>query len=483
MTQYFLILYCLFQGFIQKWDFPQGIDWGAGRLCLSDSDRDGNCEFVFTTYGGLFTINVWELHLPNTWTVDSFPYVNSPILWDADDFDRDGLIDLIFQASAGPPNLLVSIAESPDSFSYPIQEVWRDTVGFALVQPISTYDVDRDSFPEILYNNGNGQPHYFWIFEAIGDNQYDTVFTTNPDSLLNDEPSSTHAFGDFDTDGRNEFVMGGMSGTYWIYESPAHNVFEKVNEGLLPTANIRDCFMVPDADGNGKIEFVVKGYTPLDARIQAFIFEAIADNTYQIIKSFDLTGGDYYGGYSDASDVDGDSVPEIVLESAGYVYLIKSAGNDSFYVWDTLPGNASGSSIRVTSDIDQNGLNEIVISGNNETRIYEYVPEGISERSAGNIKRIAEMRISPNPFHKNLKIKINIPYTVLENHTKLELSLKIYSISGCLVKQWDDSILEKQNLIVWSGTDQKNRPLPSGIYYIYLEYNDRKCGEKVLLIR
>ena len=115
------------------------------------------------------------------------------------------------------------------------------------------------------------------------------------------------------------------------------------------------------------------------ARIHAFIFEATGDNTYEIIDTFDLFGGhnSYYGGYSDVGDVDGDGIPEIALEGCQNIYIIKAAGNDSFYVWEILPGNTGGSSVRVY-DIDGNGLSEVVISGNNQTRIYEY-EVGITE--------------------------------------------------------------------------------------------------------
>ncbi|MBE0433233.1 VCBS repeat-containing protein [candidate division WOR-3 bacterium] len=68
------------------------------------------------------------------------------------------------------------------------------------------------------------------------------------------------------------------------------------------------------------------------------------------------------------------------------VFIIKAAGNDSFYVWETLPGNDGGSSIAIY-DIDGNGLAEIVISGNNQTRIYEY-QVGIAETAGAVVQPI-----------------------------------------------------------------------------------------------
>jgi len=489
----------LFGDFMQKWYIPQGTNGPAGRILIGDADRDENYEFYIRTYGESQKIYVYELYLPDTWEVDSFSYLYSPLLWDTGDFDLDGLWDLAIQASATQsyPTMVISIAESPDSFSYPIQEVWRDTVGFPLVQPISAYDVDNDGYPEILDNNGNGQPHFFWIYEAIGNNQYDTVYTTNPDTTLLDGPVSTHAFGDFDNDGKIEFAMGGMSAgalgaTYWIYESPANNIYEQVTQGYVPTKNIKDCFSVSDADGDGKMEFVVKGFTPPDGRTHAFIFEATGDNTYEIIKSFNLAGGDYYGGYSEAGDVDGDSIPEIVLESASYVYIIKAAGNDSFYVWDTLPGHASGSCVRIF-DIDENGLAEIIISGNNETRIYEYDAGGMEEARSQKQEARYRLEVYPNPFREKTRISYCVGRSAKEVGQGFSLAnskpeglpyICIYDVSGRLVRQFDYPTIKQSDHIIWYGDDENGRVVAQGVYFIRIENLDTKeiLVQKVLKI-
>ena len=364
-----LMLPLLFGNFVLKWYIPRGIDWGAGKIITGDTDRDGNYEFIFSTYGGSYTIYLYELHLPDIWEIDSVSGLDQPLLWDTGDFDLDGFYDLVMQSSWGPPSVGIAVFESPDSFSYPKEEVWRDTVGFPLVTPICSYDIDQDALPEIVKIIGDTTD--FDIYESTGNNQYARIFRdTIPE---NHSPMSTVAFGDFDSDNQNEFVFGYSGGEYSIWECTGNNSYQEIIFQQLPTVNIKDCFSVPDADGDGKLEFVVKGFIVPTGRINAFIFEATGDNTYEIIKSFDLYGGhySYYGGYSDAGDVDGDGVAEIVLEGCENIHVIKAAGDDSFYVWQTLSGNWSGSSVRVY-DVDGNGLSEVIISGNNRTRIYEY---------------------------------------------------------------------------------------------------------------
>jgi len=462
----------LLSQFVQKWYLDKGTGGSHGRVLVCDSDHDSQIELIFG-YGEDLQerIELYELYPDNIFHLETAIDTMSSEAWAVGDFDDDGLYDVIIQGDFGLPTVGIQIYESPDSFSYPIQEVWRDTVGFAVVQPISAYDVDNDGYPEILDNNGNGQPHFFWIYEAIGNNQYDTVYATNPDTTLLDGPVSTHAFGDFDNDGKMEFAMGGMSAgalgaTYWVYESPANNTYEQIIQGYVNTKNIRDCFSVSDADGDGKMEFVVKGYW-VSGTIDAFIFEAIADNTYEIVKTFSFPGGDYYGGYSEAGDVDGDAIPEIVLESRQNIFIIKGAGNDSFYVWETLPGHASGSCVRIF-DIDNNGLSEIIISGDNETRIYEYDPGGIEEttpRFTPNAQCL--LHVFPNPF----KEKLNIRYQTTDNNN---VNLKIYDVSGRLVRSFNHLANSPISQITWDSKDENGRAVAQGVYFVGVEYLDTK---------
>jgi len=474
----------LVNGFNQKWYIPQGTSGPSGRILIGDTDRDGNLEFIFTTYGSWPAyIHFYELHLPDTWEVDSVLTPGGDLLWDSGDFDGDGLYDLALQFHIENPSLAdgIMIYESPDSFSYPTEQVWRDTVDIGTVQPICSYDIDKDGVPEIVQTGGEAIARYyidFSIYESIGDNSYTVkYYFESPES-----PTSTIAFGDFDNDSFNEFVIGTISGQYSIFESPGNDSFLPLFVNVqLPTANIKDCFAVPDADGDGKDEFVVKGFTFPDGRIQVFIFEAIGDNSYEIIDTLTFTGfsNSYYGGYSDVGDVDGDEKPEIALEGSYRVYVIKADSNNSFSVFDTLPGHGSGSSVAIY-DIDGNGLSEIVISGNNETRIYEYVEEGIKEVKNSNINlKNVKLTIHPNPFTDKAVIEFWASGVQGFNSQLLNSStpqLTIYDVSGRLVKNF---ILYPSSFIlpaklVWDGKDSEGKRVKSGIYFLRIENLDSK---------
>ncbi len=401
-----ILIFNLFNAFALKWYLPIGCASGAsGKVLVADTDRDGSYELYISDYqligNALGFVAICELHLPNTWQVDSFTNTGEQIAWDIGDFDCDGLWDLLHwgNVALGTPPTIFFVSESPDSYSYPINEVWRDTVGPpALDIGDEAFDIDQDGYPELVKNSA--EPYgQIGIYEYVSDNQYDLIFS---DTTSYGAPWSTHAFGDFDQDGHNEMVFAGADRTYWIYESPANNTYERLCFDTLPTVNVRDCFAAHDADRDGKWEFVIKGCWAY-GDIEAYLFEATSNNTYDTIKVFHFPGGDYYGGHSDAGDVDGDSVPEIVLEALMNVYIIKAAGNASFYVWETLPGNTAGMNIKIF-DLDNNGLNDIIMSSAQQTWIYEYSPEGVEEANKWEV-RSGKLEIFPNPFNRNLTIE------------------------------------------------------------------------------
>ena len=473
----FLLVVSLFGSFNLKWYLPKGVSWVNTRVLVVDTDHDGYWELMFTTYGVIPRfVYVYELQPPSVWAVDSIAQPGANVLWDGGDFDIDGLADLALQFhSENPLADGIMIVESPDSFSYPTQEMWRDTVGFAAVMPICSHDVDQDGLPEIFKVSG-----YYTdleIYECVGNNTYEhisTVVTSAPASS-----SSPIAFGDFDLDNQNDFTWGYLNGQYSVWECVGGNSYQEIVLQQLPTGNVVDCPTIPDADGDGRPEFLIKGYNPSTARIEAFILEATGDNTYAVIESFDLAGGSvyYWGGLSDAGDVDGDSIPEILIEGCQTVYIAKATGNDSFYIWETLPGWIDGSCVRVF-DLDGNGLSEVIISGYNRTRIYEYEPGGINEVGSEDIERIS-FEVFPNPFRDNT----DITYELLKTPPEQIVELTIFNVCGRLVRRFEGLRSSIRGQIRWDGCDTSGRELPSGIYILRFEVADYSTEEKVLLIR
>ncbi len=158
-------------------------------------------------------------------------------------------------------------------------------------------------------------------------------------------------------------------------------------------------------DLDGRMEFIVKGFTVPDYKFQVFIFEATGNNAYQIKKEFIFKGNGQ--SYSASGDIDGDSIPEALLMTRPWIRILKARGNDDFYVWDSIYVKYNGSI--AVYDIDGNGINDIIFSGKDTTWIYEW--DGVYVRE------------KPEVVLKNFKIRTFISRIDRRNY-------EVFNISG-----------------------------------------------------
>jgi parallel beta-helix repeat protein len=84
------------------------------------------------------------------------------------------------------------------------------------------------------------------------------------------------------------------------------------------------------------------------------------------------------------------------------------------------------------------------------------------------------LQINPNPFSK----LTNISFGNVQRAEDIEL--KIYNATGRLVKEFT-SLTNSQ--ISWNGTDDVNRRLPSGVYFLEFKTRDYTETKKLLLIK
>jgi hypothetical protein len=94
----------------------------------------------------------------------------------------------------------------------------------------------------------------------------------------------------------------------------------------------------------------------------------------------------------------------------------------------------------------------------------------------------------PNPFHHQTRIR----YSILDTRYRIQnLTLRIYDASGRMVKSFnpESSIKNLGSEVIWDGTDQSNRWLGSGIYFVrgvlssVNHAEKRAVTKKILLLR
>ncbi len=89
----------------------------------------------------------------------------------------------------------------------------------------------------------------------------------------------------------------------------------------------------------------------------------------------------------------------------------------------------------------------------------------------------AHITCYPNPF----KNKTDIRYQMTDNSAKAVL--KIYDISGQLVKSFRITPYALRNTLSWDGTDSSNRKLGSGVYIVQLETPNYRKTQQLILLR
>lgn len=103
---------------------------------------------------------------------------------------------------------------------------------------------------------------------------------------------------------------------------------------------------------------------------------------------------------------------------------------------------------------------------------------------------VVHLDVFPNPFSKLTKISFSKNHEAMGN-----AHLKIYDISGRLIRQWDYLTIGLSNQISWEGTDLTDCKVPAGIYFLEFAVSsvgttgsrektgDFKETRKLLLIR
>ncbi len=366
---------------------------GFGSAVCGDTDHDSLPEIAFWQRSPrrwqtweYRHLNQYELIKSETCLGDPYPPPGMSkgtfFPCDIGDIDNDGLVEILgvnsewFYSETGCLHCLydsvrehLCVYESPQPDLHPDTLVWTYHYGTQVtISPHAWFpgDLDRDGHKEILFTDCG----WTYIFENRGDNQNELVYTTPFQHFGYD-----YAFGDFDQDGAQEFVYSDIhwNGHVYVYECAGNDQYVLTDSVLHYWPNGHDVFSGNDLDQDGKPEFFVV-YQRINPYSCFFIFmyEAVGNNEYEGILVDSIVGG----GISDArnslcSDIDGDGVEELLVSYNHGIKVYQATGNDQFeeVYWWYNP--AHGESHIQCHDMNSNGYPDIVISGNAHTWILE----------------------------------------------------------------------------------------------------------------
>ncbi|HUU46344.1 MAG TPA: hypothetical protein VM118_11495 [Acidobacteriota bacterium] len=221
--------------------------------------------------------------------------VNTDIVWIAEDLDRDGEIELVGQDGA-----YMSFYSSPD-WSLRQQFYW---LGMSVKMTPTVVNIDDDPYLEI-YATLNGSSWRAVIIKYDADADSFAVISDIEATYWTVGPS---AVGDFDEDGRMEFISGNFFG-YGLFEWQESTLVHigAVGDFYCPGYCATACRPKPDRRLRALI-----GCEGGDASF--LLLKANGDNTFEVEHTFGVAPVDYGIVWNFAADTDCDGLDELAVE-------------------------------------------------------------------------------------------------------------------------------------------------------------------------
>jgi len=90
----------------------------------------------------------------------------------------------------------------------------------------------------------------------------------------------------------------------------------------------------------------------------------------------------------------------------------------------------------------------------------------------------------PNPFNPSTAIRFTVHQQRKTRNDLISTSLKIFNIRGQLVRTLMDEPKNPGDYVaIWDGTDRKDNPVSSGVYFYQLKVGERKITKKMLKLK
>jgi hypothetical protein len=459
-------------------------------LVVADVNRNGLTEF----YGlyrdsGAFDYQT-RLYEVDTSLVTTLSYIYPPLPSGGPvpglsrhlgDVDHDSLWEVVFSFAG-----FVSIFEQISTSTFPLNLSFSHQRYQTPLDPgftgIYIGSLDGDSRTDFLYKGSEPDSAFgrskVYVAEYNPDsNNFVRVWATDY-GFGSVSAIGGFGVGDFDGDGRTEFVASGISGGVYLVENQSDNTYLYTWQDSTAFRNMY-YHAAGDVDRDGKIDFFV-GATMSNGS-WTVVYEADSNDHYSPTFIFHLlSGGSLDEPTYFTRDIDRDGKLELVITSAQYLYVFKSNGNDNYYLWYLKREDQIGSV--QFYDINRDGVNDLIISKGSAPS-YADIYKGDRLTSVGHDRdatRPLGIRLEqsfPNPFNPVMRIQYSLP-------AGMHVELIISDIRGRHVQALENGFRPAgEHEIVWDGKNDLGNDVASGVYLYQLKTPHGAFTRKALLIR
>jgi hypothetical protein len=385
--------------------------------------------------------------------------------WLAEDLDGDGWIELVLQRgdSGMGGNGYLDILSAPDW-------VLRDRITLANMKVVfypvainADADADLEVYltPSVL---GGAARAMFVDYDRPADTFYVKANIATPAGTYGHT-----AAGDFDEDGRIEFITGNSAG-YGLFEYDP----EGAGGGLVYRQQVGDPYGGTHATAlrpvpGGQLHALL-GHSSFTHGYRYQLLRPTGDNTFAVARVFQETTG--YAGHmpSFALDADSDGLDEFVMEFHPYarVYGWDPAGEEFTLAWTWDETSETGTLITwAATDLDRDGVREWCCTD------HSYVVRAFEDQDAaadvaggaGGAAWDLGLSVTPNPAPDGARIAWS-PATSGDDPRRISL----YDPQGRLVRRWlapAAGWVSRQ--LDWDGRGARGETLPAGTYWLRAE--------------
>ena len=387
-------------------------------------------------------------------------------------------------------------------------------------------ELDGDVNPEVIVSVMDGPwgatgSSRLMIFELENSDYSDPTWLVEyEDAVWTNWSGYNISVGDLDQDGFMEiYIIGYEYYHIIIYESTGEDAYEYQTDFYVSTnASERgnQSMVITDINGDGTNELfaVTSGTNTLDGGtlLTPGYFYAVSGTDDVSQLSFDNFNyfTSYTGGLRQISegDADGDGIPNLYI--AGHyneaVYDWEFVGDDPFGVTSytehvifmddttddyTTSGTALAQDqgkVRVAKlfpgDIDNDGNGDLIFTSASfaidKPHVFMIEHEEDLSNDDKSFMPPSQFRLSqnyPNPFNPSTQFQYSLPESG-------EIELAIYDVTGHLIYMFHNGYQRKGNHnILWTGVDQNQKTVPSGVYFCQLKMESNTITKKMVMTK